>query len=512
MNEEGLISRTERLLSEIKKSSIKVDDLRSYDKAFKIYRKLKSILNKLEKIKKTMELKGYRSPYRSIAKYSTYIEEPIHEEPHEMARHARYFRIKASIRKNILDRVNSAIASHKIAISNLEEYIELKCVRCGKRFKIYEKCECNGEDEYKVVPNEKGIHRIEIIPYLPLSGDYMVKISKLSNWAREAFKKIVRTLRHEKRGTIKSTSLVIRVFDGKRWLRKKIVINGSFEECENKLRKKYGSNLRIEFMQFHRRKARIIDDRYIRNALALGYTCFCENKIEKLKNEIFNSEMKNPEYFEEYLRIIKDVERSLLSLDPEIREEIKEEEIKKVLKEKGFLNENEELIKEIREDLKIKKEIEEVFVNVPITLLLWDIANYYLCTSYDRRTKHSGPFPGLRPVLDRHQAKIFNEFNKKAVKIIKKYFMEKIEYIPNLNEIILENFKIERKMKGLRLKTDPFAFGAAIVNLKSDIDIEKCSKLFSTTPKNIKREKRNIKIITKPSSDKAKRFLEIVRG
>lgn len=33
----------------------------------------------------------------------------------------------------------------------------------------------------------------------------------------------------------------------------------------------------------------------------------------------------------------------------------------------------------------------ELFGDVPVNLVLWDVALYYLGTSLDRRSKHSGP-------------------------------------------------------------------------------------------------------------------------
>jgi len=51
----------------------------------------------------------------------------------------------------------------------------------------------------------------------------MVKMSELSPMGREAFRKIVRILKHEKRGIVKTLSLVIKVFEDERWVRKGLI-------------------------------------------------------------------------------------------------------------------------------------------------------------------------------------------------------------------------------------------------------------------------------------------------
>ncbi|MDP1552261.1 MAG: DUF530 family protein, partial [Methanobacteriaceae archaeon] len=76
---------------------------------------------------------------------------------------------------------------------------------------------------------------------------------------------------------------------------------------------------------------------------------------------------------------------------------------------------------------------------------------------------------------------------------------------------ITKKFEIEQKMKGLNMKTNYSAFGAAIVNLESEMDINLCSNIFSVSVKDIETEKANIQTMGKPSTKKAKKFMEMIK-
>lgn len=198
--------------------------------------------------------------------------------------------MNAAAKKNILDRVKSAMSSHKIAIGHLEEFATLECSSCHRKYRGHEislltrgNCEC-GQDNLRLHVNQEGVYRLEIIPFLPLSGDYMVKLSDLSPRSREAFRSMVRILKQEKRGIVKTVSLVIKVMEDSRWVRKRVTIDAQEEaNYEKEIRSQYGSNARIEMMQFHRKKPSIINDKHVQTALSLamlstpriGYSNFC---------------------------------------------------------------------------------------------------------------------------------------------------------------------------------------------------------------------------------------------
>jgi len=521
MEEPALIAKSEKFLETIKARKINIDDIIKPENFIKTYLYFRSNLEMLQRMKEKMELKGFKSPYRSVAIYGPPLKEMKVEDLHDIRRQTQYFRMRASIRKNILDRVNSAISSHKIALGHLEEYSFLICERCDKSFRINElsefdlenfKCKCGSKFELKF---DKGtVKRLEIIPYLPLSGDYMVKISQLSLWARESFKEIIGLLKNERSGVITSATMIVKILESGRWIRKRITIeNIDNIDYEKKMKDEYGPHARIEFIQFHRKKSTIINDRHIRTALALGYCGFAQDFIARIEDDIFNKRLKNPQKVKEYDKILKEARRYSPPFIRESKEleEIREKRLKDLLIQEGLADKNGNLKPELKSDLELRDcIIKNIFSKIPVTLILWDITCYYLTTSYDRRSKYAGPFPGLGPVLDRRQAETFNRIDKEAIRLLKEYG-EKIFYIKNPQRLLLKKFEIEERIKGLHMKVDPRAFGAALVSLESDISNERCASVFSVTLDQLKREKENIKTLDRPSTDKARLFMEMIK-
>ena len=165
----------------------------------------------------------------------------------------------------------------------------------------------------------------------------------------------------------------------------------------------------------------------------------------------------------------------------------------------------------ILNDLKEKEKIEKtLFQEIPRIYILWDLLHYYLTTSYDRRNKHSGPFPYLRPGLDSNQIKALQDFEVTVVKFIQKYLEEKIESISNIRKVLSVKFSVEKKMKGLHLQMGP-ALGAAILSIEGDLPVEKTAELFSIHPNDVLKEKENIETFQKPVSSKAKKFMEMMK-
>lgn len=518
MEEPALIAKSEKFLESIKIRKINPDDLIDPKGFIETYTYLRSNLRKLQKIKKRMELKGFKTPYRSMAIYGPPLKGDLKaEDLHDIRRQTQYFRMKASLKKNILDRVNSAIASHRIALGHLEEHGALTCEMCRRTFKLGElsedelrECECGSTLQVKF--EDGNIKRLEIIPYLPLSGDYMVKISQLTPWARESFKEIIRLLKNEKSGTITSATMIIKVQESGRWVRKRMTIEDiDHIDYEKKLKQEYGPHARIEFIQFHRRKSTIINDRHVRTALALGYSGFIQDFLAKIEDEILKKRLKKPHIVKRYDEIREEAEKYSPTFVREGKEleEIRKRRLEDLLIQEGLADENGNLKPDLKSDLELREKIMNIFSRTPITLILWDIACYYLTTSYDRRSKYAGPFPGLGPVLDRKQVKTFDKMDKEAVKLLKEYG-EKIFYIKNLQKLLLKKFEIEEKIKGLHMKINPRAFGAALINLESGIDEKTCANIFSVTLEELKRERENIKALRKPT-DKARLFMEMIK-
>ena len=467
-----------------------------------------------------MEIKGYTAPYRSIIKYRRPpTGEMKTEDIYDISRHTKYFRMNATAKKNILDRVKSSIASHKIALGHLEDYAILECHSCNRKYKGHEiaflidgKCQC-GENNLKLIVNREGVYRLEIIQFLPLSGDYMVKMSELTPQSRQAFRIMVRILKQEKRGAIKTLSLVIKVVEDGRWVRKRVNIPAKKQSnYESEIRDRYGSNARIEFLQFHRKKPSIINDKHVQNALSLGYVKHAEDQITNILPRLLEKALMNIKKAESYLEALKIAGyKSKMFDDLEDSRNLRKKILQKELKSRNLLNTNGDLYNDIQQDLMQKEELEKsLFLEVPRILILWDLLHYYLSTSYDRRSKHSGPFPNLRPTLDSNQIKAFQDFKADVVQILQKYLQEKIEYVPGMANILFLKFAIEKKMKGLHLQFGP-ALGAAILSKEADLSIEKVSELFSVNIENIKSEMYNLETLQRPSTTKAQRFLKIVK-
>ncbi|MEJ8542567.1 DUF530 domain-containing protein [Methanothermobacter wolfeii] len=524
MNESGLIARSERFLESIKSRPVTLDEIRSREGFFKIYRYLRGNLDELQDLKETMELRGFKYPFRSISGYGAQYSGEVAEDIHDIKRHAQYFRMKASAKKNLLDRVNSAISSHRIALGNLEEYGLLRCSECSRLMRLGEfelddihdgmECPC-GSGSLEPVFSSSAICRVEIIPYLPLSGDYMVKMSELSLWAREAFKKIMRLFKNEKKGAVKSATLVIRVLEDGRWIRRRITIDSDDDDYERMLREKYGPDVRIEFMQFHRKKSSIINDRYTRASLAIAYAGLSYDIIREIRDDVYHERLGDYESVRRYREMVFEARTyspEFTGSEDELRE-IRIQKLHQLLHDSGLAGPDGGLIPSLERDLKAMDRIKrELFRDVPVNLVLWDVARYYLGTSYDRRSKYSGPFPNLRPVLDRNQARTFNEFSEGAVELLNRYWMDGMVYIENLGDVLLKKFEIEEKMKGLHMKPNPAAFGAAVLHMEAGLDMDLCAGLFNVTVDELLHEKASIENLGKPSTDKARMFLDIIKG
>jgi len=85
-------------------------------------------------------------------------------------------------------------------------------------------------------------------------------------------------------------------------------------------------------------------------------------------------------------------------------------------------------------------------------------------------------------------------------------------YIDKLGDVLLKKFEIEDKMKGLHMKPNPLAFGAAVLHMEGEADIETCAEIFHVSVDEVVEEKRNIENLGKPSTDRAKMFLNLIKG
>ncbi|MCC7561947.1 MAG: DUF530 domain-containing protein [Methanobrevibacter arboriphilus] len=547
MDESILISKTEKYLNEIQNEKISLEKISKLESFKSVYCKLTKRLSNLQEMREDMDLKGYTAPYRSLNKYgSTNSGDIAFEEMSEVNRHGQYFRMKATAKKNILDRVKSAIDAHKIAIGHLEEFGIFKCESCSKSYKPSafielskkesannknienkeniskleekkeekEECSC-GCTNFKFEINKTGVYRLEIIPYLPLSGNYMVLMSEMTSWGRESFKKVLSILKQERKGVVKTVSAVIKFKENDRWIRKRVSLDSEYvDSYEEEIRKEYGKNVRIEFLQFHRTKPTIINDKHARTALAIGYAKYAENIVQNNKESILKDKISNIYKLAKYDEIVRDVklQRPKFVVGEDSLEEWRRFETENRLKTVGLMSKRENLDPQLKQDINKRKNVEKrVFSEVASTLILWDIFKYYLTTSQDRRKRYGGPFPYLRSDIDRKQRRIFENMNKEVVNILKNNENEKIIELNNMDLLLNKKFNLEKKIKGSNIKINYVSLGAAIISSNCNIPVSLSSKTFDVTEKSVENEIKNINTFKKPKSDKTKKFLEMIK-
>lgn len=540
---EFLVTQSEKFLKEIQHKPVIAESIEDFDSFIEIYSYLKFNLLKLRKIRNKMEVRGFTAPYSSLKRYgkgnSANSGDIIPDDVYDQSRHAQYFHIKATNKKNILDQVKSAIASHKIAVGHLEEYAQITCKKCGQTYKRntietilkYDEnqqyddeyteteyecvCDC-GSSEFMFESNNTGLRRLELIKYLPLGGEYLLKRSQLTNYSLEAYRKMIKVMRQEKRGRVKSVTVIAKIKDEKtgKWTSKKVNIDYADESnYELELRKRYGNNVRIEMLQFHHKKPSLINDKYVQNALAIAYLQYSENIVNKEIDNIIPRSISNMDRINTYNQLTEEARKDASHLAREAEERIElEEELKYIkLKKVNLINKDHTLDRGLQEDLHKLAEIKKHFyIETPNILMLWDIFRYYLSTSENRRNSYAGPFPNLRPSLDSNQLKVFdNVFSKDVVKLLQENG-ENIDVINNMKEVIQYKNDIEVKQKNLHLKSQQAIYGAIALNKKSDISLSHAAELLYVDKDQVADEKAALEKIEKPSTNKAKKFLEMI--
>lgn len=524
MEESVLVNKAESYLKEIANDTIILEDIDNFDNFKNLYFKLVDRLNYLQSLKDDMDAQGYTTPFTSLNRYGTKsVGDVSLEEVGENSRHNQIFRMRANSKKNILDRVKSAIDSHEIAISNLEQFGYVKCNSCYKKYSIDEyrqreaKCSC-GSQGFSFKVNKEATFRLEIIPYLPLSGNYMVLMSELSAYGRESFKQVLNILKQERKGVVKTISLVIRFRDkNNRLIRKNVSLGSEYvNNYEEEVRRQYGRNVRIEALRFHRTKPAIIDDKHARTALAIAYVKYAEEIIDDIKDDILKRRLTDFKRLNKYYEIIAEYQNKtpdfIDKYDLNAIERWRESQIQKEFIKLNYADKFGNLKRSLSRDLKIRDSIyKNTFKNIASTLIIWDIFRYYLTTSNNSRRITSGPFPYIRVELDREQRKVFQTNYTKVIETLNNFTNIKIISIPEMDLLLYEKFKFEKQSRNSNIKFNHVALGAALVNQNSDVSLEDISHGFNINESKIKKEIKNIDQIRNPKSDKSKKFLDLIK-
>ena len=524
MEESVLVNKAENYLKEIANDSIILNDIEDFDNFKSLYFKLVDRLNYLQNLKDDMDAQGYTTPFTSLSRYGTKsVSEVSLEEVGENSRHNQIFRMKANSKKNILDRVKSAIDSHKIAIGNLEQFGYVKCNNCYKKYSIDEygqidgKCTCSSQGfTFKV--NKEATHRLQIIPYLPLSGNYMVLMSELSSYGRESFKQVLNLLKQERKGVVKTISLVIRFRDkNNRLIRKNVSLGSDYvNNYEEEVRRQYGRNVRIETLRFHRTKPAIIDDKHARTALALAYVKYAESIIGEIKDDILKRRLTDFKRMNRYFEIIAEYENQtpdfIDKYDQNAIEEWRQSQIQKEFQKLNYVDRCVNIKRSLSRDLKIRESIyKNAFKNIASAIIMWDIFRYYMTTSNNSRKIVLGPFPYIRVELDREQRKVFQTTYTKVIETLNNFTDIKIIPVHEMDLLLYEKFKFEKQIRNSHIKFNHVALGAALINQNSDIELSQISNAFNVNESRVKKEIKNIDNIKNPKSDKSKKFLDLIK-
>lgn len=524
MPESVLVNKAETFLKEISNDSISLENIEDFDNFKNLYFKLDDRLDTLQSLKDDMDAQGYTTPFTSLSKYGTKsVGDVDMGEIAESSRHNKIFRMKANAKKNILDRVKSAIDSHKIAIGNLEQFGYVKCNSCYKKYSMSEykqmdaRCSCSSTGfTFKI--KKEATHRIEIIPYLPLSGNYMVLRSELGASGRDSLKQVLNILKQERRGVVKTIALVIRFRDkNNRLIRKNITLDSEYiNDYEDEVRRIYGKDVRIEALRFHRTKPAIIDDKHARTALAIAYVRYGNEIIENIKDEILKRRLTDFKRINRYDEILDKYKNEIPDfIDPYDTEAIdrwRNNQINENFRRLGFYDRFGNIKRSLSRDLKVRENIfKNVLKNIASTLILWDIFRYYLTTSNNSRKIDIGPFPYIRVELDREQRKVFQTTHAKVIETLNEFTSIKIIPVYEMDLLLYEKFKFEKLIKNSNIKFNSVALGAALINENSDIDLEIISNAFNINESRVKKELKNIDNIRNPKSDKSKKFLDLIK-
>lgn len=524
MEESVLVNKAENFLKEIADDPISLEGIEDFDNFKSLYFKLVDRLNYLQKLKDDMDAQGYTTPFASLNRYGTKsVSEVSLEEVGENSRHNQIFRMKANSKKNILDRVKSAIDSHKIAIGNLEQYGYVKCNNCYKKYSMDEyrqidaKCSC-GSQGFTFKINREATFRLEIIPYLPLSGNYMVLLSELSPYGRESFKQVLNILKQERKGVVKTISLVVRFRDkNNRLIRKNVSLGSEYvNNYEEEVRRMYGRNVRIEALRFHRTKPAIIDDKHARTALAIAYVKYGEEIIGDIKDDILKRRLTDFKRLNKYYDMLSEYENQtpdfIDKYDLNSIEKWRQTQITNELIKLNYADKFGNMKRSLVRDIKIRDSIyRNTFKNIASTLILWDIFRYYMTTSNNSRKITTGPFPYIRVELDREQRKVFQTTYAKVIDTLNNFTDIKIMSVPQMDLLLYEKFKFEKQSRNSNIKFNYAALGAALISQNSDLELEEICNSFNINTSRAKKEIKHIDQIRNPKSDKSKKFMDLIK-
>ncbi len=525
MPESALVNKAENYLKEISNDPISLENIENFENFKSLYFKLDDRLSHLQSFKDDMDAKGYATPFMALNKYGTKAAADVaKDEISENSRHNQITRNNANAKKFILDRVKSAIDSHRIAIGNLEQFGYVKCNSCYKKYSMGDykrmegKCSC-GNQGFTFKIRREATHRIGIIPYLPLSGNYMVLRNEFRQYGRESYNQVFNLLKQERKGHLKTVSLRIRFKDKKnRLIRRNITLDSEYvDDYEEEARKRYGKQVRVEQVTYNRTKPAIIDDNHARTALAIGYVKYAEEIIADIRDDILKRNLTDFKRINKYDEILAEYENQtpdfIDEYDSDAIESWRKSQIEEKFRNLGYYDRYGKINRSLSRDLKKRDNIyNNIFKNIASALIIWDVFRYYMTTSNNSRKIDLGPFPYIRVELDREQRKVFKTTYYKVIETLNDFTDIKIIPVEEMDLLLYEKFNFEKQARNSHIKFNHVALGAALIHENSDIPLDSICNALNINESRVNKEKENIDSIKNPKSDKSKKFLELIKN
>ena len=156
---------------------------------------------------------------------------------------------------------------------------------------------------------------------------------------------------------------------------------------EREIRHKYGANARIEFMQFHRKKPSIINDKHVETSLSIGYVKVAEERAREIFPDVLDNTISNKDKLDIYDSIMKKahIQAEKMVEDVVDLEHIKGELVHDMLLKNNLIKSNGNMDKELETDINSRDQLKRnLFIEVPRTTDHGSI-KCYLTTSYDRK-------------------------------------------------------------------------------------------------------------------------------
>lgn len=258
--------------------------LLSLDRMIDAYIKLFKNL-KLLQIAKNKLLKHHILMYKFVTNHEDY-----NDYKHDIYSYKSFIQSRQLTRKANIDRIRCAIASHKIAIGHINENYKALCsnqkCKFSSKMEIFlktDKCPKCGS-LLNVIKDPKSISRIDIIKYLPYSGNYLDVATKLNSCQRWSYGEILKLLKLEERRVLTSASIILKVIENGKTIRKNIKVElerKDFRLCEERIIELFGQNARIEKITWRKSKPILINDKYVRQSLAIAYVRFTNALLSK---------------------------------------------------------------------------------------------------------------------------------------------------------------------------------------------------------------------------------------